>query len=204
MSIYEKYILPRVTHKVCGLKPMMRQREKVIPEAVGKVLEIGIGSGLNLRYYDPTKVQYIIGVDPTPHKQALKNSFESIKIDHELILASAEHLPMEDNSIDTVVSTYAFCTIPDLTTTLSECRRVLKDEGTLIFIEHGASPDPRIRKTQDRVNPIWKKIAGGCHLNRDIPNILKETGFLVRNLEAMYLPGWKAATWNVWGSASIR
>lgn len=180
---------------------MMRQREKVIPLAEGNVLELGIGSGLNVPYYDPHRVKHLIAIDPTPHRKKLSLAFEKSEIPSELIMESAETLPIDNHSIDTIVTTYTFCTIPDLISTISECRRVLKDTGQLIFIEHGLAPDAKIRRTQNRINPIWKRLAGGCNLNRDIPLTLEQNGFQIPDLETMYLPGWKPSTWNVWGVA---
>jgi len=203
MTFYERRILPKLIHCVCGLKPMMRQREKVIPDARGVVLELGIGSGLNIPYYNPDRVDHLIGIDPTPNKKALNKALTASVISHDMIFDTAELLPMEDNTIDTVVTTYTFCTIPDLVAAIVEARRVLRPNGQLLFVEHGMAPDASVKKTQDRVNPFWKKIAGGCHLNRDIPNLLRDNGFIIDNEESMYLPGWKPATWNVWGAAHI-
>jgi len=182
---------------------MMRQREKVIPDARGVVLELGIGSGLNIPYYNPDRVDHLIGIDPTPNKKALNKALTASVISHDMIFDTAELLTMEDNTIDTVVTTYTFCTIPDLVAAIVEARRVLRPNGQLLFVEHGMAPDASVKKTQDRVNPFWKKIAGGCHLNRDIPNLLRDNGFIIDNEESMYLPGWKPATWNVWGAAHI-
>ena len=201
MNLYEKYLLPRVVSCVCGLQPMMRQRAKVVPLAKGTVVELGIGSGLNIPYYDKNLVTHLIGIDPTPHTKKLNRTLELSTISSEMIFESAETLAMEDDSIDTIVTTYTFCTIPELRKTLSECRRVLKDQGSLIFIEHGLAPDAKVQRTQNKINPYWKKIAGGCHLNRDIPLLMNKEGFQIPKLESMYLPGWKPATWNVWGVA---
>ena len=203
MNLYDRHILPRIVNCVCGLKPMMRQREKIIPDAKGIILELGIGSGLNIPFYNLDKVTHLIGIDPSPHKKALSKALSKSDISHEMMYKSAEKLEMEDDSIDTVVSTYTLCTIPDLDATLSECRRVLKPNGCLRFVEHGLSPDPSVSKTQNFVNPIWKPLAGGCHLNRDIPAILKKHGFEIRDSESLYLPGWKPAAWNVLGMAVV-
>ena len=203
MNIYEKYILPRIVHCVCGLKPTMRQRGKIIPYAQGVTLEIGIGSGLNIPYYDAEKVKKIIGVDPTPHKKALSVAISGTDIPVEFIQAGAENLDMENNSINTVVSTYTLCTIPDVEASLSEIKRVLKPKGQFIFCEHGKAPDENVFRTQNRINPLWKRISGGCHLNKDIPDYLNKSGFSIQKMDTMYLPGWKPATYNFWGFASI-
>lgn len=202
--MYEKYVLPQVINCVCGLKPMMRQREKVVPHATGVVLEIGVGSGLNLPYYDSNQVKQIIGIDPTPAVSKLQSRVDNISIPFELIKKGAESLDLDNQSIDTVVVTYTFCTIPDVESSLAEIRRVMKSDGNVLFVEHGKAPDENVRRTQDRINPIWRRLSGGCHLNRDIPALLRANGFDVNQLEEMYLPGWKPATYNVWGSASSR
>lgn len=199
MNIYEKYILPKVIHQVCSLKPMMRQREKVVPLAKGQVLEIGIGSGLNLKYYDPRKVKGLIGADPTPEKKALAKNSAKCDFQIEVLFSSAEKLDLPNNSIDTVVSTYTFCTIPDVISSIQELHRVLKPSGQLLFVEHGKAPDIKVQRMQNRINPIWKRLAGGCHLNRDIQDLLFNHGFSGDHLETMYLPGWKPATYNIWG-----
>ena len=204
MNIYEKYILPQVINCVCGLKPMMRQRQKVVPKASGVVLEVGVGSGLNLPFYDPAVVSQIIGVDPTPAMGKLEEQAGRISIPFDLIRKGAESLDLDNQSIDTVVVTYTFCTIPDVESSLEEIRRVIKPQGKILFIEHGKAPEESVRRTQDRINPIWRRLSGGCHLNRDIPALLRANGFDVNQLEEMYLPGWKPATYNVWGSASSR
>jgi len=203
-SFYERKILPRLIHHVCGLSPMSKQREKIIPQASGRVLELGIGSGHNLRYYDATQVDHIIGVDPTPDHSKLDQAMQASKVSAEFLEASAEDLPIDSNSIDNVVCTYVLCTIPDARQALEECKRVLKPGGRFLFVEHGIAPNAKVRKTQERVNPYWKKIAGGCHLNRDIPAILAEVGFTTPDLATMYLPGWKPATYNFLGAATAR
>jgi ubiquinone/menaquinone biosynthesis C-methylase UbiE len=204
MGFYSKYILPKIIHKVCGLKPTMIQRGKIVPEAKGKVLEIGIGSGLNIPLYNENKVSHLVGLDPYPHHQALMESSERSNIPFEFIKDSAENLSMERNEFDTVVSTYTFCTIEQLNQSLSEIKRVLKPSGQLIFIEHGLAPDSNVAKVQNRLNPIWKRIGGGCNMNRDIPMFLQTNGFEINDLQTMYIPGWKPATYNFWGFAKAK
>lgn len=180
---------------------MSKQREKIIPHASGVVLELGVGSGHNFRYYDADKVRSVIGVDPTPDRSKLKEASKKSDLSFELIEESAEDLPLEDESVDTIVCTYVLCTIPQVSQALAECKRVLKPKGKLLFVEHGLAPDEKVRQTQNRVNGVWQKIAGGCQLNRDIPGLIEHAGFTINNKSTMYLPGWKPATWNVWGSA---
>ncbi len=203
MGLYSKYILPKIVHLTCSMKPNMRQREKVVPLARGRVLEIGIGSGLNLPYYDAAKVTKLWGLDPSPEMTRMaEKAARSVRFDVEFIGLPGEEIPLEDNSVDTVLMTYTLCTILDTEPALRQMARVLKPGGELIFCEHGAAPDPSVRRWQDRINPIWKRLGGGCHLNRAIPNLIKQGGFRINEIDTMYLPGWRPATFNYWGSAT--
>ncbi|MDH3746343.1 MAG: class I SAM-dependent methyltransferase [Acidobacteriota bacterium] len=202
MGLYSKYILPKIVHVTCSLKPNMRQREKVVPLASGYVLEVGIGSGLNLPYYDSARVTKLWGLDPAPEMTRMARE-RARKVDFEVdfIGLPGEEVPLEDGSVDTVVITYTLCTIPDTAAALGQMRRVLKSGGELIFCEHGVAPDTNVRRWQDRINPIWKRLGGGCHLNRAIPELIEQGGFQIERMDTMYLPGWRPATFNYWGSA---
>ncbi|HLF31290.1 MAG TPA: class I SAM-dependent methyltransferase, partial [Xanthomonadales bacterium] len=157
-----------------------------------------------LAYYDSAKITKIVGLDPglEMHRLARKRIAKS-GMAVELVGLSAERIPFEVGSFDTVVVTYALCTIPDPMAALKEMRRVLKRGGKLIFCEHGKAPDPSVLRWQDRLTPLWAKIAGGCQLNRDIPALLKEAGFLSSDMETMYLPGPRPLTYNFWGTAEV-
>ena len=209
MSFYDKYILPSFLNCACGAKPILYQRGKVVPLAEGLVLEVGIGSGLNIPFYDAGKVSKVIGLDPSPElnemaeKVVAKTAAEN-GLDVEIILGSAEAMPFPDDHFDSVVITYTLCTIPDAEAANLEIRRVLKPGGKLIFCEHGLAPDAGVAKWQGRIDPIWGKIAGGCHLNRDIPELITGAGFTIETLEQMYLPSTpKFAGYNYWGVAVI-
>lgn len=205
MGLYEQHVLPRIVHFACGLKPAMRQREKVVPRARGRVLELGIGSGLNLPFYDPGKVSKVWGLDPAPEMTRIaKRAVRSLAFEVEFIGLSAAEIPLEDDSVDTVVVTYTLCTIPETTPALRQASRVLRPGGELIFCEHGAAPDASVRRWQDRVNPAWKRLGGGCNLNRAVPAMLEAGGFRITNLETLYLPGWRIASFNYWGTAVAR
>jgi ubiquinone/menaquinone biosynthesis C-methylase UbiE len=203
--LYEKYILPRIIHFVCGLTPMMKQRQKTVPQATGRVLEIGIGSGLNLPFYNPDKVEHLWGLDPSSEMWTLsKKTRKKIGFDVEFINSGAENIPLDDQSADTVLITYALCTIPDVSAALGEVRRVLKPGGRVLFCEHGAAPDEAVIRWQNRLDPIWQKIGGGCHLNRRIPMLLEQSGFALQELEASYIMGFKPASFNYRGTATLR
>ena len=209
MSFYDKYILPSFLNCACGAKPILYQRGKVVPLAEGLVLEVGIGSGLNIPFYDASKVDKVMGLDPSPElnemaeKVVSKTAAEN-GLNVEIILGSAEAMPFPDDHFDSVVITYTLCTIPDAKSASLEIRRVLKPGGKLIFCEHGLAPDPGVAKWQGRIDPIWGKIAGGCHLNRDIPQLITGAGFTLETLEQMYLPSTpKFAGYNYWGVAVI-
>lgn len=202
MNIYETYLLPRVVNFTCGLKPMMKQREKVVPLAEGRVLEIGVGSGLNLPFYTPGKVKHLWGLDPSRETWALAHDkLGKLDFDVEFIKASAEDIPLDRGSADTVLITYTLCTIPDVISALREARRVLKSDGTLLFCEHGLATDESVQRWQNRLNPIWTRLGGGCNLNRPIPELIQQAGFNIRSIDAMYIPGWKPASFNYWGAA---
>ncbi|HIC26852.1 MAG: class I SAM-dependent methyltransferase [SAR86 cluster bacterium] len=203
MSLYDKYILPRLLNCACSARPMIYQRQKVVPQAEGKVLEVGIGSGLNLPFYDKSKVKKIWGLDPSEELNRMASKVateENLEVD--FIISGAENIPLPDDHVDTVLITYTMCTIPEVEQANQEMKRVLKPGGKMIFCEHGKAPDPNIHKWQNRVNPFWKKIAGGCNLNRDIPDLIEASGFKLENLETMYLPSTpKIAGYNYWGYA---
>jgi len=185
------------------MKPNMRQREKIVPLAKGRVLEIGVGSGLNLPFYDASKIEHLWALDPSAELLNMaRRSTRQPGFPIEFLLAQGEAVPLADNSVDTVVVTYTLCTIPDAQAALTEIRRVLASTGSVVFCEHGLAPDAKVRKWQNRLDRPWKAIAGGCHLNRDIPAILRAGRFDIQSLDTMYLPGWKPAAFNYWGVAT--
>ena len=204
-SAYENYVLPKLLDTCCSTKPIKYQREKIIPNASGKVLEIGIGSGLNIPFYNISKIDKIYGLDPSIQlcKKAIKKAKE-INMNIDFLFEGAEEIKLKSNSIDTVLITYTLCSIPNPMDALKEIKRVMRSDGNILFCEHGIAPDIKVSKWQNRINPIWGKLFGGCNINRDIPSIISNSGFKVQNLEQMYLPSTpKIVGYNYWGSASI-
>jgi len=199
---YERNILPYLIDLACGVKPVRKQREKVVPLAEGRVLEIGIGTGLNLEHYDKAKVHEIVGLDPALEMHQLAGKrMRKAGLQVELVGFSAERIPFEDATFDTVLITYTLCSIPDPVAALKEMRRLLRPGAKLIFCEHGLSLDPSVRRWQDRLTPLWSRLAGGCRLNRDIPGLLGEAGLRSADMQTMYLPGPRPLTYNYWGTA---
>jgi len=204
-SWYERNVLPVMVDLACGVKPVRRQRAKVVPRASGRVLEVGIGSGLNLPFYDRSRVSAIVGLDPSgAMRRRAEQRIAETGLQVEFVGLSAEKIPQPDASFDSVLITYTLCSIPDPLAALAEIRRVLKAEGRLIFCEHGRAPDAPVRRWQDRLTPLWRRIGGGCHLNRDIPGLLAAGGFDCDDLQTMYLPGLRPLTYNFWGEAVAR
>ncbi len=202
MGLYERYVLPRAVDLACSSRPNMKQREKVVPLAEGEVLEIGMGTGLNLPYYDTDKVQKVWGLEPSEGMRKLaRKKLRDSTIELEMIDLPGEEIPLDANSVDTVLVTYTLCTIPDAHRALRGMHRVLRPGGKLLFCEHGIAPDAGVRKWQNRINPIWGRFAGGCNINRDIPRMLESSGFRVVHDERMYIPGIRALSYNYWGSA---
>ena len=205
MGLYAKYILPRLINFACGAPAIESQRRLVVPRARGRVLEIGMGSGLNLPHYDPARIERVIGLDPAGEMLALaKRRARQVPFAVEFLELAGEALPLSDASIDSVLVTYALCTIADAPAALAQMRRVLKPGGRLIFCEHGRAPDAGVRRWQDRLTPAWKRIGGGCHLNRDIPALIEGAGFHLETLEAAYLQETpRFAGFTYWGSARL-
>ncbi len=202
MNLYDRYCLPHLVHIVCSGDTVARQREKVVPLAEGRVLEVGMGSGLNLPFYDRDRVELVLGLEPSDMmRRKAQRNIQRAPFDVRLLDLPGEEIPLDDDSVDTVLLTYTLCTIPDWQIALEQMRRVLRPGGRLIFCEHGTAPDAAVRKWQDRLNPFWKKLAGGCHLNRPIPRLIEAGGFRVENLDSGYIPGPKFAAFNYWGTA---
>ena len=205
MGWYDDRILPKLVDLSCGTNSINKQREKVVPLAAGDVLEIGFGGGLNLPYYDRNHVRKVWGLEPSAGmRKRARKLIATTDIDVELIDLPGEDIPLLDNSVDTVLVTYTLCTIADVSAALAGMRRVLKPDGRLLFTEHGRAPDIGVRRWQDRLNPGWKKFAGGCNMNRDIAGTIEDAGFSLAEDNRMYIPGIRILNYHYWGTARPR
>lgn len=202
MGLYNRYILPNLIDLIARTDSVMQPRSRVVPEARGRVLEIGIGSGLNLSLYDPTRVSEIVGVDPAAGMQRLaRQRAGQIRIPVRTIALELGQIQAQDASFDSIVCTYTLCSIPDVAAALKEMRRVLKPGGKLLFCEHGKAPDLPVLLWQNRLTPLWKPLSGGCHLNRDTPTLIEASGFHIRQIDSGYLQGPRLMTWTWHGWA---
>ena len=201
MSFYQRYVVPRLTHLSMRQEYLVRFRKRVISAAEGRVLEVGIGSGLNFQLYGAQDTS-VIGLEPSSallRMAAARVSDATVSI--KLLDASAEAIPLGNGTIDTVVSTWTLCTISNASVALSEMRRVLKPSGALLFVEHGLAPEPGVARWQHRLDPLWSRIAGGCHLNRKMDDLIAGNGFRIAALENARLPGPRTHTFLYQGSA---
>lgn len=204
MGFYAKNVLPRFIDLAMKNKDATRLRAEWVPRARGDVLEVGVGSGLNLAFYPP-EVRSVYGVDPSAELQQMaRKRLIGRFMDVKFLLQSAEDaLPLPDQSIDTVVMTWTLCSIPDPLKALNQMKRVLKPAGKLIFLEHGRSPDSGVAVWQDRLNSVWLHIGGGCNLNRKIDDLLASAGFQIEELRTSYLPGPRPMTYTYQGLAHV-
>jgi ubiquinone/menaquinone biosynthesis C-methylase UbiE len=201
MSFYQRYVIPRLTHLAMRQKQLGPFRQRVIGAAEGRVLEIGIGSGLNFPLYRGT-VKSVIGLEPSPELLSMaRPRAAAAGIPITLLDASAEAIPLDSASIDTVVTTWTLCTIPNAPLALGEMRRVLKPGGALLFVEHGRAPEPGVARWQDRLDPLWSRLAGGCHLNRKMDALITDNGFRMAALTTVQIPGPRTHTFLYEGSA---
>ena len=189
MGFYGTYVLPRLVELAMKNKAADQERARFVPRASGVVLEIGVGSGLNIPVYGAA-VRKLYALDPSPELLRMaRPRAKRAGFPVEFLERSAEAIPLADESVDTAVTTWTLCSIPDAARALREMRRVLRRDGRLIFIEHGRSVDPRVVRWQDRLTPWWRRISGGCHLNRPIDRLLEQGGFLVAEMERGYGTG---------------
>jgi ubiquinone/menaquinone biosynthesis C-methylase UbiE len=201
MNFYERWILPPILDLIMQQKHLTKYRRAVVAAAHGRVLEIGVGSGLNLPLYGK-QVELVYGIDPSRRLLSIaRRRAAASAVSVELLLGSATAIPLADSSVDTVVMTWTLCSIPDPLAALREMRRVLKPNGKLCFVEHGLSPEPNIEHWQHRITPAWRRIAGGCHLDRKIDELIRLAGFDLTSLQVEYAPGPRAMSYMYEGCA---
>ena len=201
MNLYERWVLPPILDLVMQQKHLTQYRRAVVAAARGRVLEIGVGSGLNFPLYGK-QVELVCGIDPSSRLLAIaRRRAKGSGVPVDFLLGSATAIPLADDSVDTVVMTWTLCSIPDPLAALREMRRVLKPDGNLCFVEHGLSPDPGVERWQHRITPAWRQIAGGCHLDRKIDELIRLAGFELTNLHVEYAPGPRAMSYMYEGCA---
>lgn len=206
-SLYERFVVPRLIDCACGQREISQRRAAVVPLAQGRVLELGIGSGLNLPFYDRERVTALVAVEPSPElrRMAEARARRDGTLALEVLEQAAESLPFADASFDTVVCTFTLCSVQDPAAVLCEVRRVLKPAGKFCFAEHGLSPDAGVAAWQRRLEPLWRRLAGGCHLARPVSAGIEQAGFVVTEVSRGYLPkAPRPLGWSEWGVARLR
>jgi ubiquinone/menaquinone biosynthesis C-methylase UbiE len=202
MSFYEKKVLPHLLNVAMRQGDLAAYRQRVVPAAHGRVLEIGIGSGLNLPFY-AAGVDQVIGLDPSlPLLEMARRNASGGVARVALLQASAEAIPLDDASVDTVLTTWTLCSIPDVRTALAEMRRVLKPGGIFLFVEHGRASEKGVARWQDRLTPLWKPVSGGCHLNRPVDALIRNSGFAIQDIATGYMRGPRLVTFMYEGRAT--
>lgn len=203
MNLYDRYLLPPLISAACGMQVFRQLREQVVPQARGRVLEVGMGSGLNLPLYRPEQVEFVWGLEPSAGMRRLaRQRVAAAPFEVRWLDLPGEAIPLEDASVDTVLLTFTLCTIPDWRAALAQMHRVLRPGGQLLFCEHGLAPEEAVQRWQHRLNPLWKKCAGGCHLNRPTLELLRAGGFAIERAEQRYLESApKVAGFVSWGAA---
>jgi ubiquinone/menaquinone biosynthesis C-methylase UbiE len=200
MGFYVDHIVPHLVNLAMRNRLLGPYRERIVSLAEGRVLEIGVGSGLNLPFYTDRATE-VLGLEPHPKLLQMASQKPS-RVPVKLIEGSAESIPMDAASVDTVLTTWTLCTIPDVVTALAEMRRILKPSGQLLLVEHGLAPDKKVRGWQHRLTPVWKRLAGGCHLDRPIGDLVEAAGFRMQHLQTGYMKGPKPMTFMYEASAS--
>ncbi|KZY39313.1 phospholipid methyltransferase [Oleiphilus sp. HI0078] len=189
MNLYEERILPHLINAACTSPPIQKLRKRIVPKCTGRVLEIGMGSGANLEFYNSKNIDFVWGLEPSEgmrRKAAAKVAKSDIEV--KWLDLPGEEIPLEDDCVDTILLTFTLCTIPDYQKTLQQMHRVLKPEGKLLFSEHGLAPEPKVEKWQHRLNKPWGCVAGGCNLNRPIDKLIQAGGFEIVMIERFYAP----------------
>jgi len=201
VNFYDRWVLPPILDLVMRQRPLQKYRREVVAAANGRVLEVGVGSGLNFPLYD-RRVEIVFGIDPSPRLLAVaRRRAAAAGVRAQLLQGSASAIPLADGTVDTVVMTWTLCSIADPSAALREMRRVLKPHGQLLFVEHGLSPESGIERWQQRLTPIWRHVAGGCHLDRKMDDLIRSAGFDILRLRTEYANGPRPMTYMYLGCA---
>lgn len=202
---WDRNVVPRLIRNCCGQPQIMKARSHVVPLANGDVFELGCGGGINLPFYDTAKVTSLSGCDPTPALLADTQRLVAERgIKADIRSGVGEDIPFASASFDTVVTTFTLCSVQDPEQVLREIRRILKPGGTALFLEHGSAPDEGVRKWQRRIEPVWKRLSGGCHLTRPIAEAYEGAGFKTERMGERYMPKTpRPFGWVEWGTARV-
>ncbi len=201
MNFYDHWVLPPILDLAMRQSQLSKYRREVVASASGRVLEVGVGSGLNFPFYG-NDVEIVVGLDPSPRLLTLAGRRAAAAGPRiALLQGSAAAIPVADRTMDTVVMTWTLCSIADPGAALCEMRRVLRPNGRLLFVEHGLAPEPGVERWQHRLTPIWRQVAGGCHLDRKIDDLVRSAGFNLTNLRTEYADGPRPMTYMYLGSA---
>lgn len=202
---WDKHAVPRLIGYCCSQKPIMRERARIVPQASGDVLELGCGGGINLGLYDRSRVNSLAGIDPSPElMDRARASARDKGFTVDFRAGYGENMPFADASFDTVLTTFTLCSVTDPVAVAQEMRRVLRPGGRILFLEHGRAPDASAQKWQNRIEPVWKHLAGGCHLTRPVIGLFKDQGFAVSATGQEYMPKTpRAFGWVEWGEARV-
>ncbi|MEW4468837.1 class I SAM-dependent methyltransferase [Parasphingorhabdus sp. JC815] len=196
-NLWEKHVVPRLIKFTCSQPAVMKDRSKIVPKAQGHVLELGCGGGINLQFYDREKVTKLTGIDPSAELlDYTRKEAANLGFDMDILDGVGEAMPFADNSFDTLLTTFTLCSVQDGKQVLKEMRRVLKPGGKILFLEHGRAPDEGPEKWQRRIEPMWKHIAGGCHLHRPVASLFTKEGFALQDNHGHYTP--KTPRWLGW------
>jgi ubiquinone/menaquinone biosynthesis C-methylase UbiE len=204
-SWWERHMVPRLIGCACAQPQIMKARSRIVPQASGDVLELGCGGGINMAFYDPAKIKSFSGVDPSPALlDRSREAAQAIGLTADIRGGVGEALPFDDACFDTVLITFTLCSVDDQQQVLSEMRRVLRPGGKALFLEHGAAPDADVQKWQRRIEPIWKRIGGNCHLTREISGAYEKAGFRIAQGDKGYMPkSPRPFSWIEWGEAGV-
>ncbi|WP_422345569.1 class I SAM-dependent methyltransferase [Parasphingorhabdus sp.] len=196
-NIWEKYAVPRIIKFACSQPAVMKDRSEIVPKAQGEVLELGCGGGINLQFYDRAKIDKLTGLDPSAELlDYTRQEAKTLGFEMDILDGVGEAMPFADDSFDTVLTTFTLCSVQEGKQVLKEMRRVLKPGGKILFLEHGRAPDKGPEKWQQRIEPVWKHIAGGCHLHRPVSKLFEAEGFALNEQGGHYAP--KTPRWLGW------